>query len=333
MKKKYLTIIISLIIGVLALLLWASFVDLNVVKQNFKSLRIEYILLASALYISAYFVRALRWKKLLGGVLTISVAQAFFVSMGGNLTNYLIPIRAGDLARSIFLKKSTGVRVFETLPSVFIDKLFDMLGIFVVVALILLLQIKLPPALNYLLILIAILFILSILFLIVSVRYKDGVLKFFRRLSFIIPRRYEDKVEEILEVFISGLDLFRERRGVLINSIFYTLLAIILDSLFFYSLFFAFRVPVNFLYVLLGYTLIYLSYAIPHPPAQIGSNELIMVLIFGVGFGMEVDSVSSIMLFSHILTGFLIIVIGLMSYSYAGMRLINIFSEGEELNE
>jgi uncharacterized membrane protein YbhN (UPF0104 family) len=85
--------------------------------------------------------------------------------------------------------------------------------------------------------------------------------------------------------------------------------------------------------VLLGYTLIFLSYIIPHPPAQLGSNEWMMVLIFGVGFGMEVSGISKVMLFSHLLTGLLIVVFGLISYSYAGVRLLNVFKQGEELNE
>jgi hypothetical protein len=45
------------------------------------------------------------------------------------------------------------------------------------------------------------------------------------------------------------------------------------------------------------HTLINLSYAILRPPAQLGSNEWMMIIIFSIGFGLDkVHCLSAIML-------------------------------------
>ena len=79
-----------------------------------------------------------------------------------------------------------------------------------------------------------------------------------------------------------------------------------------------------------GYTLIYLSYVLPHPPAQIGSNELIMVLIFSVGMGLNKEMVSAVMSFSHLITGILIVISGLISVSFAGFKLLDFLKNGDD---
>jgi len=89
----------------------------------------------------------------------------------------------------------------------------------------------------------------------------------------------------------------------------------------------AFAQVIPFPIILFGYTLIYLSYILPTPPAQIGSNELIMVLVFSVGLGLNKDMVSAVMAFAHLLTGLLIVIVGLISFSYIGVNIADTFRD------
>ena len=52
-----------------------------------------------------------------------------------------------------------------------------------------------------------------------------------------------------------------------------------------------------------------------------------MVLIFSVGLGLNKEMVSAVMSFAHLLTGLLIAIIGLMSFSYIGINIADTFRD------
>lgn len=85
--------------------------------------------------------------------------------------------------------------------------------------------------------------------------------------------------------------------------------------------------------MLFGYTLIYLSYILPQPPAQIGSNEFFMVLIFSIGLGFDKEMVSAVMAFSHVITAVLITIVGFIAFSVIGINITQSFKDKELENE
>ena len=333
MKRKVLTIVFGAIAGIVFILIWLHFVDLRTIVESLRNLQLIFILIALSFYLSAYFVRSLRWRLLLMRVQPLSRTRAFLFMMAGNFTNYLIPVRAGELMRCYFIKKLHGTRMSLTLPSVFVDKLFDSTGILIVLLLIPLLSVNLPPVLQVLLLTILIILLCGCLIIFLAICKGDRVIRFLKRFLFFIPARSETKLEETITLFVEGLAVFKAQKKLILPVVLLSVTAILLDSFFFYSLFLAFQVQINYFYVLLGYTLIYLSYIIPHPPAQLGSNELMMMLIFAAGFGLHSDTAGAIMLLSHILTGMVIVTMGLFAYSYSGVQLLTIINKGDDLNE
>ncbi|MBW6516053.1 MAG: flippase-like domain-containing protein [Candidatus Cloacimonetes bacterium] len=333
MKKKILTIVIGTLIGIIFTAIWLQLVDLRTISQMIKDLKLQYVIISILFYLSAYFIRSLRWNLLLKRVQPLSKMRSYLIMMAGNFTNYLIPLRVGELMRCYFIKKMHGTRMTKTLPSVFVDKLFDSIGILFVLLLVPLLSVSLPATLNILLILISLLLIIGCIILISAIYAESKIVSLLKKLFFFIPTKYEVKLDETLSLFVEGLAVFKDHKQLLLPVILFSIIAIFFDSFFFFALFLAFGISINYFYILLGYTLIYLSYIIPHPPAQLGSNELLMFLIFAAGFGMQADKAGAIMLFSHILTGLIIVTIGLISYSYSGVQLLTIINKGEVLNE
>jgi len=82
--------------------------------------------------------------------------------------------------------------------------------------------------------------------------------------------------------------------------------------------------------VLFGYTLINLSYALPQPPAQLGSNEWMMIIIFSAGFALTKDSASAIMAFAHVLTAVLIGITGLIAILGSGGQALKVMIHGDK---
>ena len=312
--------------------IWLRFIDFGEMISYLSNLKISFVFWATIFYISAYFFRALRWRELLSPKVKINAFQAYGIWMSGNFINYLIPIRAGELAKPYYIKKLKGNSISEILPSVFIDKLFDLFAIIIVLILLPLLKIELSTYLHLLILSLVGLLLVGLIILMGAVHFKNNLIYFFEKFLFFIPNRFEKKFLDIMHLFFDGIVIFKNHNRILFNSLFLTLIAVMLDSLFFFSLFKAFSVDFPFLKILFGYTLIYLSYVLPQPPAQIGSNQLMMVLIFSIGFGLNKELVSAIMTFSHLLTAVIITIIGLLSTSVMGLKLFSFSKDNSSKN-
>ena len=323
-RKK---IIIGIVIGIILIIVWMQFIDMNEVLIYLKKLNILYVLIASVLYMLSYFIRSIRWKQILKPVCRLTIKEVYFIWMAGFFLNYLIPIRAGEFAKSYFIKKTKGVPISKSLPSIFIDKVFDSFSIFIVLALIPLLHVNISEPLLILIFLLVAVFIIGVGILIISTVNKPLVVRILTKFLFFIPKKFKTKFFEIIEIFVEGVGLFKHHSNILPSVIGLTIIAVLIDSVYFFFMFRAFAQVIPFPIILFGYTLIYLSYILPTPPAQIGSNELIMVLIFSVGLGLNKEMVSAVMSFAHLLTGLLIAIIGLMSFSYIGINIADTFRD------
>lgn len=320
MKNK--SLILGIIASAVLISIWASFVDLNQMLFYFKQIKPFYALLGGFVYLLAYVFRAIRWQQILSPIKKISAINAFYYWIAGNFLNYLIPIRAGELARAYFIKKNHKSSITETLPSVFIDKIFDLFGIFVIIIMLPFFGKYLPKQLWALIIALFCVVFVAGAILLGSVLAHNKLSFILKKLMFFLPIKIKNKFNSFIERFLKGCAYFKNHKFLLLKAAFLTVVAILLDSIFFMFMFKAFGQQIPYLYVLFGYTLIYLSYILPHPPAQVGSNELIMILIFAVGFGFDKNMVSSVMTFSHLLTGIVLSLSGILGFSMAGVKFL-----------
>ncbi|OQY39243.1 MAG: hypothetical protein B6226_02215 [Candidatus Cloacimonetes bacterium 4572_65] len=260
MKRVKGTLFLSVIVGLVLISVWAYFFDFQDLKEHLKNINVVYLGVSLLAYIGAYFIRSVRWKFLLEPIGHYSVKQTYLWSLTSNFINYLIPIRAGEAAKALMLKKSSGVPISRSLPSIFIDKFFDTIGIFLILSMLPFLNIMIVPALEWMIII-------------------------------------------LLLIFVVGIGLY------------------------FYLMFKAFGFDgVSFIFVFFGYTLLNLSYILPQPPAQLGSNEWLMTLIFVSGMGMNYGEAGSLMAVAHVLTGMIVITMGLMSLSIIGVKVVDLIN-------
>jgi uncharacterized membrane protein YbhN (UPF0104 family) len=80
----------------------------------------------------------------------------------------------------------------------------------------------------------------------------------------------------------------------------------------------------NVAMIFFGYTLLNLAYILPQPPGQLGSNELLMSIIFVSGMGMNYADAGSLIAVAHLLTGILVSLLGILSLSVIGIRIIDL---------
>ncbi|MBP7204908.1 MAG: flippase-like domain-containing protein [Candidatus Cloacimonetes bacterium] len=332
-RKRLIFLIAGLILGLLLIRLWLRSINVDEVLLSIRNVRPDLVVWAALAYLSAYFIRSWRWNLLLRTQARIPLGRSFLYSMGGNWVNYLIPIRAGEVAKAWFVKRNHGTPMLNVLPSIFIDKTFDTLGIIFVLLMVPLLRIRTTTGLTVLLILLGFVFAASLGILLLSVWHKEGVVRFLQFFFTWLPQKWREIVFRYIAVFIQGLNVFEQHWTRLLYAVLLTAIGVGLDGLYFYLLFLAFGVSFPFVTVLFGYTLINLSYALPQPPAQLGSNEWMMIIIFSVGFALTKDRASAIMAFAHVLTAILIGVIGFASIAVSGRQVLKAIIRGDKIYE
>lgn len=312
MRTKY-NWLTGVILGAVFLFAWLKMVNWQEFKAYFHDFRLNHILLFSLFYVLAYLLRSLRWRLIMKPIFRMSRAQGFKLFMSGLMINYLIPVRAGELAKAFILKKKYQVRISQSLPTIFIDKLSDLCPILLIMILIPLITVHINLSLSIIIAVLFLIFLLFLGFLFFAVNHRKaaiGIMNIFLR---ILPRSWRERLKMFFENFVDGLSIMQGRmKDTLIISLL-TILAVFSEAIYIHAVFAAFGSEVGYTQILFGYTLMNLTYILPTPPAQIGSNQFMWVLIFSLGLGLDKNLTSAAVTFSHLLTSFWIFGLGFIS--------------------
>jgi len=262
MKKNSINWIVGIALGAIFLIAWIRIVDWQEFLSYFHEFDPQMVLIFSLFYLFAYFLRSLRWRLILKPIYKMGVMESFTIFMSGMLINYLIPVRAGEIAKSVILKTREKVKISDSLPSIFIDKLTDLFPIILIMILIPLVSVKLNSTLYIIIGLLFFIFLLFLGFLFFAVNHKAKAIRILNFFLKFFPKKYRKKFEDFFINFVDGMAIMN------------------------------------------------LTYILPTPPAQIGSNQFMWVLIFSFALGVNENLTSAAVTFSHLLTSIWILLIG-----------------------
>lgn len=310
MKRHYSTVL-QIIGGLVCVLIWLKLINLEKVIDNIIKVSIPIVILALFVYLVSFVIRSFRWSLILKSLKQVGYSKVFKIYMAGNLVNFIIPIRLGEIVKSVFLRKLDNIPLSKSLPTIVLDKIADLLPIIVILAGMFMMPISFNPTIWIISFSILVILLIMLAMVLLSTKYKHLLTKFFMLFLFWMPKKLQHLLKDFLNNFLSGFSIVR--KGYVVPILCLTLLAIISDATYFMLMLAAFGYTANFLVVVIGYTLFTLSFILPTPPAQIGSNEVILLLIFSGVFGVDKNLVSAATLVGHFLTGILIITVGLFS--------------------
>lgn len=325
MKNKK-SIFIGITIGLVCLAIWIYLIDFAELKDYLQKINLLYLIFFSLFYIFAYLLRSIRWKIIINPVYRMGIREAFAYFMSGMLINYLIPIRAGEIAKSIFLKKNEDVSISYSLPTIFIDKLTDLFPIILIIVLVPILGVQLNNVLRGFIVAIFVLYLIFIFILIFSMKNRDLMHTILMKTRIILPKRFEKRLESFFYNFVDGMNILKGRVKDTLLVYGLTFVAMLSEGFFIYMVFKGLGYSQNnFIHILFGYTLMNLTYIFPTPPAQIGSNEFMWVIIFSFALGIDKNLTGAAVAIAHILTGLIIFIFGTLSLSAMGMKLSDAF--------
>ena len=328
-ERLFLKLTASVLIGLLLLAIWFALSDLGVIWDHIRNVNLTYIMLGLVFYTISYVLRSYRWKLLLSQIKDISLKRVFMLFMTGNLINFMVPIRLGELAKAMMLKKVHDIPISLSLPSILLDKIADLLPVMLILLIGPFLAFQIPSYLWLILVAVAIILAIAIIITVLSAYREKLARKLLKHFAFMLPLKQRPKINKIIDLFIDGFSILKKDRRKIFLVMAFTLFAILSDGLYFYLFLSAFKVHLSYLIVLFGYTIFVISFILPTPPAQIGSNEMLFFLIFSALFGAERNAVSSAVIVAHALTALIILGLGFFSMSCLGMRLFDLIKKGK----
>jgi uncharacterized protein (TIRG00374 family) len=306
--------------GVLLLFLFLRLVNVSAALRQLSHLRVGFALLCGTAFLAAYVVRAVRWGCLLSPI-KVPIRRLVAIYQVATFLNWLLPVQAGELAKSLLLQRTDGVPVSRSLATVSMDKAMDLLPAVVLLALLPFVPLHLSQTLVAVLLGATALVVLGVLALALAAwRPRQALELLTRLLSKLLPERMRARIQPSIVTFLETLFALIRRPRVLLLAVGLTAIAVCLDALFCLLAFRAVGVSITPQVALYGYTLFNLAFMLPTPPGHIGSNEVMGLLIFAGVFGIGRSGVGAMFLFSHPWTAILMTTTGLISLSVLGVR-------------
>ena len=331
-------VIIGLLFGIGLLFLVARFVDIpstvRILKQNLTTPRgIMLALLSGVAFLIAFSIRGVRWKLFLNPIGKISTFKAIQLFLVGIFLNFLLPIRGGEVAKSLMLKRIANIPVSRSLPTVAMDKALDLMPALFIMAIVPLLGVSMDAKLWFVLALVGGLLIFLIFFIVLAAWKREAAIKLLQKMTGLLPKSIAGKIEGFATGFVDSLLMGASQPRIFIPAVLLTIVAVVFDGLFAMLAFWTIGFPISFGTAIFGYTVYNMFYILPTPPGQVGSNEAVGLLVFSGLLHLPADKVTAMFVFSHPWAALLMCTTGMACLSALGLKLssaMKVQTEGEE---
>jgi len=321
-------VVLGLLLGVGMLFLISKFVDLpttiSLLRQHLTTTQgALFASLAALSFITAFSIRGARWRLFLSRVCEISTLKAMQIFWVAVFLNFLLPIQGGEVAKSLILKRTRGVPISKSLPTVAMDKSLDLLPALVIMAAVPFLPgIHMSATLWIVLSLVSSI-LLGIIFTVALMAWnRAAATKFIQLMLKVLPRGIGGRIEGFALGFVDSLLAGASNLRTFIPAVLLTCVAILCDGLFAWFAFLAVGVSsMSFGTAIFGYITYNMFSILPNPPGQVGSNELAGVLVFSGLLGFPKSSILAMFVFSHPLAAVIMTTMCLLCLSGLGISL------------
>lgn len=310
-KKVLLRIALNSLLGAILIFAWSRFVNLNEVGETLRTVDLRYGILFFLLFISSGFVRAARLRLLLKGH-KIALKDLTMLHYLSQFLSFLIPIRAGEIAKSVYLTTQTGSPLSKTVVWVFVDRFLDFwVAVLLIGSLLPFVKTTLPGGFTNIVFIALALFTLAF---VIALKSEDLIKKIASFLSnFLVVNSIKKWFVTFTHSIAEGFEVLRRsplELGIMIGL---TVFATLIDSLVWIVSFAAFHIKLEPLTAIWADALTALTFLIPAAPGYVGSAEAAGAAVFSGILGLPINITSAALVFFHILTLLAILLLGITS--------------------
>src|SRR6266702_4381326 len=328
-------VIIGLLIGLGLLFLVSRFVNIpttiHVLQQDLATPRaLILVLLSNGAFLLAFSIRGVRWKLFLNPIGKVSTFKTVKLYLVGIFLNFLLPIRVGEVAKPLMLKRIARIPISQSLPTVAMDKALDLLHALFIMAIVPLLGVQMDIKLWLVLGAVGGVLIGLIFFVALAAWKRAAAIKLLQMMTGLLPKAIGSKIAAFTTGFVDSLLIAASRPKIFLPAVLLTCIAVIFDGLFAMLAFWTIGYPIPFGTAIFGYTVYNMFYILPTPPGQVGSNEAVGLLVFGGLLHLPPDKVIAMFIFSHPWAAVLMCTAGLVCLKTLGLTIPIVMKKGTE---
>jgi uncharacterized protein (TIRG00374 family) len=314
MQLRILLLIFSLLL--LALLLYYS--DFFKVVSLLAKANIFYVSLGFCLWFFGLVIRTERWRYLLSKAkIKLGFWQSAKVYIQGMFLSNVTPAKVGDPLRSVLLKAACKKSISSSLPSVFVERIFDvvvtvlfsLLGLFFFYSL----SLWLAGAVAVY----TAVFGVAVYVLISERRTR----KFFGKLSFLFKfAKLEKKIENFSRNLHKAFMKYKNRRTLFVAFV-YSALVWLIEGLILWVSFLSIGISISIAFSVTIVAFTTLIAVLTFLPGGLGSSEAVSVLVFTKLFNLSIAEVMSAAILSRLFGYWVYVLFGavlLASSTYKG---------------
>jgi hypothetical protein len=276
MKRWYFWV--SLLVSALFLYLALRGLQFNLIFDAIKSADLVWLLAVVPIYFTSVWFRSLRWNYLLRPIKHLNTNEVYPVVAIGYMGNNIFPARAGELLRSIVLKRRYDISISTSLASIIVERIIDgvvMLG-FIFFNLTELNKLTdssgFVGSIRALALWGSVAFIGALLFFLLAAKFPHKTETFIRWVAKIFPQKWQEKILNIGVRFITGIEALNSWKSL--SIVLGTSVVIwLLETSVYWVVMRAFPMQVNFFGLMLMNGILNLSTTLPSAPGYIGTFD------------------------------------------------------------
>lgn len=313
-------LIVQTLLGAALLAVWFRAVDLAAVGTILAQTRWPFVLLAAALGLLSGALRVFRFQILLRPIARVPYLELYQIGIAAALVNFLIPLRTGEATKSLLLRLRHRMPVAVTLPTVALDRSFDLFAVLVVGAAGALLGVPLDGRLSLVILVGGLLLLGFGGFVVLAIRWRSRLLAI---LAHFLPNRLGESIRAGIiatgEKFLSGFSTAGQGREAFTHMFLLSFTTVAVDAFSLYLLFLSLGPPTSVTVIVTGFALLSLTYLVPGAPGYLGSVEAFGSFIF-TGLGIGTELAATVVVLNHALVSLMVVVLGSIVFWSLGLR-------------
>jgi hypothetical protein len=176
------------------------------------------LVVATAISLFLFVIRAVRWHYLLLPKARIGFGSLYSATMIGFMANNVLPARIGEFVRAYVLSKKENVRISAALATLAVERLFDSFSLLLLFLVTFYLY-HYPDWVRDVGIIATLVFVGFLAILVLIVLMPDRFVQILSGWLRLLPGKFHHRVEGILISFVEGLDILKNRKLILIVSV------------------------------------------------------------------------------------------------------------------
>lgn len=301
MFKNIIRILINTAIGAVLIFVWFKLVDVNEIIKALETFNPWLILPAALFSLLASILKALRFKLLLSGEVSIPAIKIINLTFLSQLLSFTIPLRIGELTKAVYLTADYKIPFGKSIVWVFLDRFLDFWAVLILSLVILrTTQTNLPESLTFTLLWAVLVASVMVILVVLKPEYFKHLVNFLSKLLIVdsVKKLFVRFGMFMIECFELLKGSFKRNSGLFIL----TVLGTFSEALCWYIILSAFIPDLPIIKIWLGSMLNALTFLIPAAPGYVGSAEAAGLAVFSYGLGFNATFVSAATLIFHALS-------------------------------